>query len=157
MPVGASFWHSDWKGWSYGLEREARRCIHPHLQISLQQIYLVRCFYSLFWWKVLETDGWVMKGQAFSWIHLPLWKAKWKVYLLERPLGHFTALPFVSIVGTEQALKASCNDFPFSKRWEWAAPKSRLQGKLWLQQALYSVQSRHGTEACSNGSFVLGF
>ena len=116
MPVGASFWHSDWKGWSYGLEREALRCIHPHLQISLQQTYLVHCFYSLFWWKVLETDGWVMKGQPFSWIHLPLWKAKWKVYLLERPLGHFTALPFVSIVGTEQALKASCNDFPFSKR-----------------------------------------
>lgn len=45
-----------------------------------------------------------------------LWKAKYKLYLLEMPRGHFTALPFVSIAGTERALKASHNDFPFSKR-----------------------------------------
>lgn len=56
--------------------------------------------------------------------------------LLKRPRGRSPALPFVSIVGTEQALKASGNDSPFSKRaGSERAPRPRLQG--W-----FSVQSR---------------
>lgn len=81
----------------------------------LQQTYLIHSLYSFCWWKV--TDAWVMKRQPFSWIHLPLWKAKWGVYLLKRPRGDFTALSFVSIVRMDG--KPNVITFP-SMRGGWS-------------------------------------